>query len=361
MNFGSIGSGSFGTAIAQQRTFSAPSTLRSTPVTGEHRASEAETFPRAHARVYAPPLVRSSSSPWLPSPSVEQSSPASMVEEKKDSPVSPVQGYIARKLSLSNYVAPNMSNMVTPPMTPPSRSRSASLPGDVGTHSDSPEPESTHDEGEKKGEQDEAKDGDEQRTSQPAPNLIIIGGQPATSFSPTLPSEPASTASAAPKAPSSLPPLDLRIASSELGAELGVGVENTSTQLLSPPSSPVSIMSPLALGLSGLSTNGNNSGGSGSSTPTNVSRPTSFPGPPPTSPLDSSYAALIRQWCFTGSPSGSPTNSGSTTPAPALGISGAGSMGGFGRGYGAGFPGFGVGGMADAGIVGGEHLVACFS
>lgn len=361
MSFGAIGSGSFGTAIAQQRTFSAPSTLRTTPMTGGHRESEAETFPRARAQVYAPPLVRSSSSPWPSSPSVEQPPPTPKVEERKDSPV---QGFIARKLSLSNYVAPSVTSMMTPPTTPPGRARSASLPGDAGMHSDNQGSESTHDEDEKKDEQ-EAKDEGEQRTSQPAPKLAIIGGQPATSVSPVpTPAPPSSTASTAPKAPSSLPPLDFRIGSSELGAEMGVGVENPSTQLLSPPSSPVTSISPLALGLSGLSlgnSNGNNSGSSGSSTPTNMSRSTSFPGPAPTSPLDSSYAALIRQWCFTGSPSGSPTHSGTTTPAPGFGASSAGSMGGFGRGYGAGFPGFGVGGMADAGMVGGEHLVACFS
>ncbi|KAH9926475.1 uncharacterized protein B0H18DRAFT_1118966 [Fomitopsis serialis] len=155
------------------------------------------------------------------------------------------------------------------------------------------------------------------------------------------------TPSAPSKLPSSLAPLDLRIGSSELGAEMGV--EGTRSQLLSPPSSPASSMSPLALSLSGLGAGASNSS-SGSSTPMNsynASRPAGFASPASASPLDSSYAALIRQWCFTGSPSGTP--SATATPAPTPGPVGA---VGFGRGYGAGFPGFAVGGMTDAGMVG---------
>jgi len=346
MGFGAIGSGSFGQAIAQQRTFSAPGTLRSTPITGEpRRAADAESLLRSKAMMYAPPMARSSSSPFPPSsPSFDPpaSAPATM-DKDKGSPTSPVQGLVARKLSLSNYVAPGTASMVTPPMTPPEsgRMRSASLPADAGMHADVPEPS--------QGEEKEEHEGEAQeQTPLPKPSFAIIGGQPATTVSPA-PSPPSTSAPS--KSPSSLAPLDLRIGSSELGAEMGVGGNGS---LLSPPSSPAGSMSPLALSLSGLGAGASNSS-SGSSTPThntNTARATGFPGPSPTSPLDSPYAALIRQWCFTGSPSGTP--SATTMPAPTPGPVGA---AGFGRGYGAGFPGFAIGGMADAGMVGGELLV----
>ncbi|KZT73403.1 carbohydrate-binding module family 21 protein [Daedalea quercina L-15889] len=357
MGFGSIGSGSFGTAIAQQRTFSAPTTLRSTPMTGApQRAADAESIPRARARVHAPELARSSSNPLPSSPGFEEptSAPAKM-EQGKDSPTSPVQEFIARRLSLSNYVAPGTASMVTPPMTPPGsvRARSASLPVDAGMHADVPG-SSAGEEDKQDGEGvDEANVDVEEHAALPAPSLSIIGGQPATTVSPAPAPPSASTSSK----PSSLAPLDVRLGTSDVGVENN----NNGTQLLSPPSSPAITMSPLALSLSGLNvgpSSGSNQS-SGSSTPTNTAaRPSGFSNPAPTSPLDSSYAALIRQWCFTGSPSGSPTHSANTTPSAAgFGVSG----GGFGRGYGGGggggFPGFAVGGMADAGMVGAQLAV----
>ncbi|TFY64880.1 hypothetical protein EVJ58_g2347 [Rhodofomes roseus] len=189
-------------------------------------------------------------------------------EKGKESPTSPVQGYIARKLSLSNYVAPGTVSMVTPPITPPGsgRMRSASLPTDAGTHADVPEqaPGEKDEEEEKDGEQAGEKEGGEERTSLPKPSFAIIGGQPATTASPAPATSPTSTSAELTKP--SLAPLNFRLGTSELGAEMGVGVEGNSAQLLSPPSSPASIMSPLALGLSGLGSGSSNS--SGSSTPT---------------------------------------------------------------------------------------------
>ena len=61
---------------------------------------------------------------------------------------------------------------------------------------------------------------------------------------------------------------------------------------------------------------------------------------------DSSYAALIRQWCFTGSPTGMPSPNG--------GAFGNGGAKEGARGYG--FPGFGFG-MLDVGMGGGELSV----
>ena len=130
-----------GVAHSQQRTFSAPSTLRSTPATG---AVGSPYAPPTRQLAPAPPqLTRSISSPFpiLAPPSAEhQAQDRERMSEKGLG--SPTAAYLARKLSLSNYVAPAATpatpSMVTPPTTPPGtvRVRSASLPTDAGMNAD---------------------------------------------------------------------------------------------------------------------------------------------------------------------------------------------------------------------------------
>ncbi|KAI0673882.1 hypothetical protein C8Q78DRAFT_1068106 [Trametes maxima] len=135
---------SLGIVHSQQRTFSAPSTLKTTPPTS------AVSSPFPSTRQLAPPappqLTRSVSSPFpATSPSFSDVQGQWKEREQKEREKmserglgSPTAAYLSKKLSLSNYVAPSTSAMVTPPTTPPGtvRVRSASLPTEAGLSAD---------------------------------------------------------------------------------------------------------------------------------------------------------------------------------------------------------------------------------
>ncbi|KAI8981346.1 hypothetical protein BD414DRAFT_387468, partial [Trametes punicea] len=128
---------SVGVAHSQQRTFSAPNTLKTTPTTGSM-----SPFPSSrHLAPPAPPqLIRSMSSPFPTlSPSFTDSQEDWKVHEVRERERmserglgSPTAAYLSKKLSFSNYVAPFAPAIVTPPTTPPGtvRQRSTSLPAD---------------------------------------------------------------------------------------------------------------------------------------------------------------------------------------------------------------------------------------
>jgi len=425
----STGLGATPAGQSQQRTFSAPSTLRVTPPTGalakeDSNSARAVALAAAQAqaesqadksksRVYAPPLQRSASSPFPPASSSFSSSNGSIYggspspdDRSSSLPTSPAQAFISKRLSLSNYVAPGSTganvNMVTPPMTPPNggRTRSASLPTGAGMNADMPA-ESEDGDADVQGAQDEQvyvgevqKDGvltaspDEEHEDEQYENHE----HNATSSPEVL------SSSLSRKAAATLEPLDFRLqwsGANGFGADMGSGLgiefpaqadERRQAQLFSPPGSPLRVQSlGLALGLDvgqgqrseeqpnatrfGLSPSSSNSSSSSSISSNGMSSGH------PVRERDANYAALIRQWCFTGTPTGSPVgspvgNSASTpfgghnpTPGGAMSfggarVSGRGFVPGTGGGYG--FPGFGFG-MADAGMVGGEFRLSQIS
>ena len=132
-----------GVAHSQQRTFSAPSTLRTTPATGA--PASPYTPPTRQLAPAAPQLTRSLSSPFpVLTPTVAERDQQEREKMSEKGLGSPTAAYLSRKLSLSNYVAPTAStSMVTPPTTPPGtvRMRSASLPADAGMNADEPKEE----------------------------------------------------------------------------------------------------------------------------------------------------------------------------------------------------------------------------
>ncbi|KAH9932136.1 uncharacterized protein BXZ73DRAFT_90052 [Epithele typhae] len=131
-------------ANSQQRTFSAPSTLRATPTTGVVGSPYA---PPTRQLAPAPPqLVRSTSSPYpVLTPSTAERDQKERERMSEKGLGAPTAAYLARKLSFSNYVSPASAgtSMVTPPTTPPGtvRMRSASLPMEVGISADGPKEE----------------------------------------------------------------------------------------------------------------------------------------------------------------------------------------------------------------------------
>ncbi|KZT02051.1 carbohydrate-binding module family 21 protein [Laetiporus sulphureus 93-53] len=313
---------------AQQRTFSAPSTMRPTPTTAairdressdgareralaaaaaEVEAEKARAQPYTSSYAYgAPPsqLVRSMSSPH------QRSSLSEDKERPSSVPTSPTQAYIKKKLSLSNYVAPCVE--IARETTPIGRARSASLPSGAGMSADSTPSN--------RSEESLCLKNEEGSPGPQRPLMVLkttmIGGHPATMLVPAHELEPLEF---------KLPYSGVNGFGAEMGTGLGIefpapGVNNIG--LLSPPRSPEE-QSP------------------GSSTST-----TGTPSGAAHRERDSSYAALIRQWCFTGSPTGMPSPNG--------GAFGNGGAKEGARGYG--FPGFGFG-MSDAGMVGGELRV----
>ena len=127
--------GTEGHGLSQQRTFSAPSSLRYTPATSTLEkipiiavppsptvqitpptASPAKVVPTVVEAV--PPLIRSHSSPYPPSTPAPFST-----KGVTPSPTSPIiaekaGNYIRRRLSLSNYVAPGSGSKPASPATP---------------------------------------------------------------------------------------------------------------------------------------------------------------------------------------------------------------------------------------------------
>ena len=171
---------SIGIAHSQQRTFSAPSTLKTTPATGS--VASPYTPPTRQLAPAPPQLTRSLSSPF---PTV---TPSLAEREQKERELmtkrglgSPTAAYLAKKLSLSNYVAPSASSMVTPPTTPPGtvRMRSASLPTDAGLNADEPKEQADSDE----------KADDKKNVTVSRPSLIsritMVQGHPATALEPS--------------------------------------------------------------------------------------------------------------------------------------------------------------------------------
>ncbi|KAL6307751.1 putative phosphatase regulatory subunit-domain-containing protein [Sparassis latifolia] len=86
---------------AQQRTFSPPSTLRATPPTGDPGPPSGLTLTRPAA---PPALARSHSSPFPVATSPPP--PSRVVQPEASHPSSPVLRFVAKRLSLSNYAAP---------------------------------------------------------------------------------------------------------------------------------------------------------------------------------------------------------------------------------------------------------------
>ena len=406
-----------GVAHSQQRTFSAPTTLRTTPTTG---SASPYTPPTRQLAPAPPQLTRSYSSPFPPvTPSFSEQKERERMSEKGLG--TPTAAYLSRKLSLSNYVAPSASassSMVTPPTTPPGtvRMRSASLPADAGLSADEPKEVAQSDE-----------KTDEKDTSEARPPLThrttVVPGRPA-SPSPDLSASaswnrPPSPSAASPPTLSplssipgpSVSTLAAQARSLDTPSSYGYGFDGGSTlgysrpQLLSPPRSKDS--SPASSGNASprregsperqdkktvdleVSSYGNvrieTQDDSESDTDDddqdpqasvsslsqavrdlglNIS-PLAANGRVDTS--DPSYAALLRQWCFAQSSPPAPAASGSTASAP-LPSSSPKPVGpvtmrsgestpkvGFGVSAGYGFPGFSFG-LPDAGMVGGEYI-----
>lgn len=261
-----------GVAHSQQRTFSAPTTLRTTPTTGK----VSPFSPPTRQLAPAPPQISKSYS--LPFPS-NVASLAERAQREREGMSDkglgiPTAAYLSKKLSLSNYVAPS-AQVATPPITPPGtvRMRSASLPTDAGLNADEPKQVASSDE----------KPGDKNTgASATRPALTyratIVHGHLATAVEtarPPSPSASASTSSPPVLSPlSSIPGLTVSVlAKQALSSGLssyGYGFDGGSTlgygrpQLLSPPrskeSSPASSGhnsprrdgSPERLGLSSL-------------------------------------------------------------------------------------------------------------
>ncbi|KAI0829006.1 hypothetical protein BC628DRAFT_1315760 [Trametes gibbosa] len=412
---------SLGIAHSQQRTFSAPSTMKTTPATGSAPSPFATSRQLA---VPAPPqLTRSVSAPFpamMPSfmdgqgqwKDHDQRQREKMSERGLGSPTA---AFLSKKLVLSNYVAPSSSSaMVTPPTTPPGtvRMRSASLPTDLGLTTDEPADDTTPTE-----EKPEPSSGSSSvGVPLPAPraphSLPILDDIPSPS-SWTGPSSP--SASTTPPAASSLSTIPGPSPAALAAQARSFGPSSYSYpfqqhQLLSPPQSNDS--SPAG--------SGNASPRRGSPEPrtTQPSKPSglSLEMVRPASPAyvveeerkaaaalgnavrelglnaspgaaananarvdtsDPSYAALLRQWCFAQSAPPPPASGHATPsedPSPRLAsaaaaaaamsalAAGAGSGNttpkvGFGASSGYGFPGFSFG-LPDAGMVGGESPLA---
>lgn len=210
------------TPVSQQRSFSAPNTLRFTPMTGTLAGIPVVSSPSRSSP--APPmLMRTMSSPYPPSPSFPMDrDPPTAQSHHIPRPTSPTAretaartgSYIRRKLSLSNYVAPGSSpteehknamedekkqdatkGLVTPPNTPPGtvRIKGVGLPSSSSSppRAASPPPAAEIEEeviGEIPSEQEEQEDDDD--TPKEEKNLRLD-----TSSLPPLPSSESSSSS----------------------------------------------------------------------------------------------------------------------------------------------------------------------
>ncbi|KAI0370461.1 hypothetical protein BV20DRAFT_979604 [Pilatotrama ljubarskyi] len=353
-----------GVAHSQQRTFSAPSTLKTTPTTGSMSPSFASS---RHLAVPAPPqLTRSMSSPFPTlSPSfMEAQGHWKEREQKEHERMSerglgtPTAAYLSRKLSLSNYVAPSTSSaMVTPPTTPPGtvRARSASLPAEVGMAADETHDKSVtlNDEQSKETDAESSSTGTKpvpvQRPLEPLPDFSH-----ATTRSWAGPSSPSAASSTPPSASplASIPgpsPAALAAQAHSFGpSSYGYAFQH---QLLSPPQSkdsspsnsgtaspkrggspePRSQLKPSALGLE--VTNRSESPApvvdeeerKAAAALSNAVRELGLNASPSAAAnanarvdtSDPSYAALLRQWCFAQStPPAAPSSGVSPTGSP---------------------------------------------
>ncbi|KAI1790957.1 hypothetical protein LXA43DRAFT_457255 [Ganoderma leucocontextum] len=375
-----------GVAHSQQRTFSAPSTLKTTPTTGSVSPYAPPTRQLAPT---SPQLTRSISSP-LPALGRDRSEREKMSERGLGSPTA---AYLSKKLSFSNYVAPSAqassSSIVTPPTTPPGtvRLRSASLPVDAGLSADEPKEEPCL----------SAKD----QKSSPPPTRPPLTYRPTVSRAQPIASVAAdplpstyrlpSPSATSPPALSPLSSIPGPSAKSFGPSSYGFGFDGGSSlgyarpQLLSPPQSkegsPTSsgTASPLrpgsptrpgsALGLEVVSPPDAEKIVAVASL-TNTVRELGLNANAQAHPStrvdtsDPTYAALLRQWCFAQSAPPAPNaSSSSSTPSNATAMPRVGGLVetptakakvGFGVGAGYGFPGFSFGPLPDAGMVGGE-------
>ncbi|KAH9950970.1 hypothetical protein B0H21DRAFT_859540 [Amylocystis lapponica] len=305
---------------AQQRTFSAPSTLRTTPTTV---AADAPST-----------LVRSPSFQFPAGP--QSQAPPRSTSFPAHSQSSPARAFVARHLSLSNYVPPSTTpskslpvslseanaNTVTPPMTPPgsTRVRSSSLPTGASLRADTP---TLH----------EAELEDHTLPSpepSPSPEEGILS--PLDFWGPEVGAA----------------------AESGFAATLGLGIEFPASmegvgmvgQLLSPPSSPV----PGVAMVRGEQERQNERHNEIDDHDENYDEHDEQEGMQHLYDershgqgfqTDSSYAALIQQWCFGG------VGGGVVQP----------NTPGHGQAQGYGFPGWGFG-LPDAGMVGGARQTA---
>ncbi|KAI0800511.1 hypothetical protein C8Q74DRAFT_1191747 [Fomes fomentarius] len=363
-----------GVAHSQQRTFSAPTTLRTTPTTGK----VSPFSPPTRQLAPAPPQISKSYS--LPFPSNVASLAERAQREREGMSEKglgiPTAAYLSKKLSLSNYVAPS-AQVATPPITPPGtvRMRSASLPTDAGLSADEPKQVAPSDE-----KPEDKNTGASASATRPALTYraTIVHGHPATAVEtarPPSPSASASTSSQPVLSPlSSIPGLTVSGLAKQAPlsglSSYGYGFDGGSTlgyarpQLLSPPrskeSSPASSGhnsprregSPVRLGLSSL----------GLEVPKNVRMETKEDSDSesedddmeasekeqgtsvtslsqavrdlglnlsPSATLnanarvdtsDPSYAALLRQWCFAQSspPAPAPSGGGASSASPSL-------------------------------------------
>ena len=389
-----------GSAHSQQRTFSAPSTLRTTPTTGSISPYAPPTRQLAPA---APQLVRSLSSPY-PSLGRESSEWEKMSEKGLGTPTA---AYLSRKLSLSNYVAPSAqassSSMVTPPTTPPGtgRLRSASLPTEAGLSADEPK------------EKPEQTASDEKPSSAPTRPPLTHRPTPAQGRPTALAEADPSSSTYRPPSPSAGSPPVLSPLASIPGpsadalaanarsfgpSSFGYGFDEGNTlgynrpQLLSPPrsteSTPTSSgtasprregspeRSALGLEVPSASPAGETSEAEKAAVASlsnavrelglNMSPSAAANANARVDTSDPTYAALLRQWCFAQS---SPPAPSAATPSAAAAASESSPAPrspaailksgettpkvGFGLNAGYGFPGFSFG-LPDAGMVGGE-------
>ncbi len=234
-------------AHSQQRTFSAPMTMKTTPTTG---AISAPYAPPTRQLAPAPPqLTRSLSSPFPPvNPTFAEREQDQRELVTRRSLASPTAAYLSKKLSLSNYVAPTASSsMVTPPASPPDtiRIRSSSLPTEAGHNADDSKEQSHN-----------AKGGKDATPSRPAliSRITMVQGHPATTLDPSTDLSSSWNRPPSPSAgsPPALSPLSIPGPSSSALANqarsfgsmsYGFGFDGGSTlgysrpQLLSPPRS----------------------------------------------------------------------------------------------------------------------------
>ncbi|EIW63916.1 uncharacterized protein TRAVEDRAFT_61761 [Trametes versicolor FP-101664 SS1] len=395
---------SLGMVHSQQRTFSAPSTLKTTPTTGSVPLPFVPS--RQMAMPLAPQLTRSLSSPFpAMSPSFNEVQGQWKEREQGDRQKmsehglgSPTAAYLSKKLSLSNYVAPSTSSaMVTPPITPPGtvRMRSASLPTEAGMSADEPKPSPPA--------EDKPKSDEHPATTsipvQPASLPDFHGPAPSSWAGPSSPSASSSTPPAA-STLASIPGPSPAALAAQARSYRPTSYGYPFQQLMSPPQSKDS--SPAGSGnasprrgspeprkLSALGLEGpivrsespapvvNEEERKAAAALSTAVRELGLNASPGTSAnanarvdtSDPSYAALLRQWCFAqsappapasgghASPSGSPSpRIASAAAAAALDAMAAGSGNttpkvGFGAGSGYGFPGFSFG-LPDAGMVG---------
>ncbi|KAI0652607.1 hypothetical protein C8Q79DRAFT_997602 [Trametes meyenii] len=361
---------SLGIVHSQQRTFSAPSTLKTTPPTS------AVSSPFPSTRQLAPPappqLTRSVSSPFpATSPSFNDVQGQWKEREQKEREKmserglgSPTAAYLSKKLSLSNYVAPSTSAMVTPPTTPPGtvRVRSASLPTEAGLSADE-----SKDKPASNGEpHDEQPSTSEPQTVPTHRRATIDGLPPASIDSLATFADPSSTwtGPASPSASSTTPPALSPLASIPGPSPAALAAQARSfspssynypfqqSQLLSPPHSKDS--SPAGSGNASPRRGGSPEPARQQNKPSGLGREVTSR---PESPLivseeerkaaaalstavrelgldaspgaaananarvdtsDPSYAALLRQWCFAQStpppPAGNVSPTGSPSP-----------------------------------------------